>query len=236
MSTNQTKNLHLHSWEPLDRFTREEFNDNWNGIDAAWGDLEGRLLADVEALANETAERKAADATETSERKAADSNEAAERKTADTTLQKNIDAEATARQSADKQLQTNIDAKAATAALNTEIADRKAADAALQAQINTKLSIYVGTYTGTSPNSVSGSQTIELGFQPKAVFIRAVTARLNADDCRKKDWIFAVPGFSTSYNNFPDITFNGTSFTVYNTTGDTALNNNGKVYIYFVLY
>ena len=61
MSTNQTKNLKLHSWAPTDRFTREEFNANWAGIDAAWGELDGRILADVEALSAEAATRKTND-------------------------------------------------------------------------------------------------------------------------------------------------------------------------------
>ena len=39
VSTNKTPNLELHRWEPLDRFTRAEFNDNFTKIDATWGDL-----------------------------------------------------------------------------------------------------------------------------------------------------------------------------------------------------
>ena len=35
MSTNKTPNLNLHSWEPTDAFSREEFNDNFDKIDTA---------------------------------------------------------------------------------------------------------------------------------------------------------------------------------------------------------
>lgn len=35
MSSNKTEHLKLHSWVPTDMFTREEFNDNFDAIDAA---------------------------------------------------------------------------------------------------------------------------------------------------------------------------------------------------------
>lgn len=37
MSSNKTERLALHSWEPEDMFTREEFNENFNVIDAKLG-------------------------------------------------------------------------------------------------------------------------------------------------------------------------------------------------------
>ena len=122
MSTNKTQNLNLHSWAPLDRFTREEFNQNWAGIDAAWGDLDGRLLSEIEALAKETAAREKADAA----------------------LQTVLDAKATTaalnaeiadRKNAISSLTTTVNAKATTAALNTETSARQTADTALDKRV-----------------------------------------------------------------------------------------------------
>lgn len=56
MSSKQTNHLKLHSWNPTDRFTRTEFNENFEAIDAAWEKLDSRVAA-------ETADRKAADNT-----------------------------------------------------------------------------------------------------------------------------------------------------------------------------
>lgn len=57
-------------------------------------------------------------------------------------------------------LQTQINAKADTSALNTFVNG-------LQTQINSKVGLVVGKYTGDNAKS----QTISLGFQPKAVMV-----------------------------------------------------------------
>ena len=208
MSTNQTKNLHLHSWDPLDRFTREEFNDNWNGIDAAWGDLEGRLLADVEALATETAERK----------------------TADATLQKNIDAEAAARKSADDALQTNINAKANTTALTTETSERKAADAALQAMFEGRPKMVIGTYVGKVASGSASGTAIQLGFRPKVLFVRALDAYSSVPkECR---FAMAVDGYATKFSAAADIAIGDTSFTAYTHPSGPHFCDSGVTYLY----
>ena len=53
MSTNKTPNLNLHSWEPLDRFTRTEFNDNFDAIDKAAAEH----TADIAELQTQMTER-----------------------------------------------------------------------------------------------------------------------------------------------------------------------------------
>ena len=263
MSTNQTKNLKLHSWAPLDRFTREEFNANWAGIDAAWGDLDGRLIAEVEArsttaaaLATETSERKAADTTlqkniDAKATAAALATETAERKAADTTLQKNIDAKANAaalttetseRKAADTTLQTNIDAKANASALTTETSERKAADAALQTAVNGKVSMVIGTYGGTydlvthPATSAEGTkQEIKLGFRPKAVFVRAKDEYETGTPYYKYfDFTFDA-GLATTYRSEPDLAITNTGFTVYD-YGSCRLNVKGQTYLYLALY
>ena len=127
--------------------------------------------ANEATIAQEIAERKAADITlqnnidaEETARKAADTTlqnnidaEASARKAADTTLQANIDAEASARKAADATLQNNIDAeetvrKAADTTLqaniDAEASARKAADATLQAgidEVNAKFPVTTGS-------------------------------------------------------------------------------------------
>ena len=82
MSTNKTPNLKLHSWLPLDPFSREEINDNFTALDNAHAALDGRVtglqttIASIptsDALAAETAERKAAVSAEATTRANADS-------------------------------------------------------------------------------------------------------------------------------------------------------------------
>ena len=97
MSTNKTPNLKLHSWLPLDPFSREEINDNFAGLDTAWGDLEGRLLTEAETRAN-------AVAAEATARQTADSTEATTRANADSALRTDL----TAAQNNIKSLQTAV--------------------------------------------------------------------------------------------------------------------------------
>ena len=208
MSTNQTKNLKLHSWAPLDRFTREEFNDNWAGIDAAWGELDGRILADVEAL----------------------SAEAANRTSADTTLQKNIDAEATARKAADNTLQTNINAKAAATALTTETNERKAADAALQAMFEGRPKMIIGTYNGTTTPGASSTNRVEIGFRPKVLFVRALDAY--SSDLKQNRFAMAVDGYTTKYNGANDIAINDTYFVASSQANGPRFDDKGTTYVY----
>ena len=219
MSTNQTKNLKLHSWAPLDRFTREEFNDNWAGIDAAWGDLDGRVLAEVEAHSATAA----ALATETAERKAAD-----------TTLQK------------------NIDAKAAASSLTTETSERKAADttetnarvaadnalgsrvSTLETQIKTKAVVTLGSYKGNGASGTNSSQDINLGFRPKAVFVRATEDEYSGNHFMRCG--FTVSGYATKYGGYTDLAITDTGFTAYNVSSmNLQLNRNDLTYVYVAL-
>ena len=181
MSTNKTKNLKLHSWEPTDRFTREEFNDNWAGIDAAWGQLDGRILAEVEARSAEAASRAAAD----------------------TTLQKNIDAEAT---------------------------NRKNADTAIQAMFEGRPKMVVGTYVGSISPGASAERTIEIGFRPKVLFIRALDTYSSAlTQCR---FAMAVDGYNTKVKVVSDIRIYDTYFTVQTHPNGPRLHESGVTYLY----
>ena len=70
-------------------------------------------------------------------------------------IEASVTEEASARQSAD----------------TAEAGARTSADANLQNQINTKCEVYVGTYVGNTAFGSTGSQSIYLGFHPKAVLI-----------------------------------------------------------------
>lgn len=70
-------------------------------------------------------------------------------------IEASVTEEASARQSAD----------------TAEAGARASADANLQNQINTKCEVYVGTYVGNTAFGTTGSQSIYLGFHPKAVLI-----------------------------------------------------------------
>lgn len=192
MSTNKTTNLHLHSWAPTDRFTREEFNENWAGIDAAWGDLDGRLLSEVEA-----------------------------------------------RSAAVSSVQTALNAKAATSALTTETNARKTADtaeataranadAALQTAIDEKTRVVVGTYAGNG----SATRTINLGFAPKVVFVRAIDDYIGVNSYEIRS--MAIAGTDALYSTATVLSLTSTGFTVRtHTTGSgAALNNSNISYMY----
>ena len=237
MSTNQTKNLKLHSWAPLDRFTREEFNDNWAGIDAAWGDLDGRILADVEALSAEAATRKAADDAEAATRKTNDDAEAATRKSAD-------DAEAATRKTNDETLQKNINTETATrASADTALANRATAletratkletrAATLETQMVQRPVMVSGSYTGKGESGSFAVQQIELGFQPKAVFVRAKDDKVTSFNEKRSS--FAIEE-AAHFSVGATVTFNSTGFSVYNNPYGSHLNETGVQYFYLAL-
>ena len=228
MSTNQTKNLKLHSWAPLDRFTREEFNDNWAGIDAAWGELDGRILAGDEALSAETAARK----------------------TADTALQKNIDAEAATRKTNDDALQTKINAKADASALTTETNTRASADTALgnrATSLETRATalekrattletgralIAIGAYTGNGRTDETNSQEVTVGFKPKAVFVRPKDEYM-PDGVRRMT--FATQAKSAIYFGHDLLTLTDTGFIAWNSKNGCQLNAGTMEYYYIAL-
>ena len=218
MSTNQTKNLKLHSWAPLDRFTREEFNANWAGIDAAWGDLDGRLLADVEALSAETAARK----------------------TADTTLQKNIDAKATAAalttETSERKAADTTETNARTAADNA-LANRATAlenrAATLETQMTARPCIVSGKYTGTGEIGKFSSQEIKLNFKPLVVFVRPRDDYVSQFNVARS--AFALEKQSALFNNGNELLLNDTGFQVYNSASGSQLNVSGTEYQYVAL-
>lgn len=225
MSTNQTKNLKLHSWAPLDRFTREEFNDNWAGIDAAWGELDGRILAGDEALSAETAARK----------------------TTDTTLQKNIDAEAATRKTNDDALQTKINAKADASALTTETNTRASQDTALGNRITAvekrattlesgmteRLRYVFGKYTGNGDGTKASQQDIKLNFKPKVVFVHSGEEYAASQTAKRH--AFALEGRSTGFNSGNLLMLNDTGFTAYTSSSGSQLNVGGVTYTYLAL-
>lgn len=70
MSTNKTKHLELHSWAPLDPFTREEFNDNFTRIDTAveqCDETQNALTVQVAKCLEDTCLYKLGDATATAD-------------------------------------------------------------------------------------------------------------------------------------------------------------------------
>ena len=71
MSSHTTDTLGLHTWEPLDMFTREEFNKNFNLIDAHAGEALARLAAAQGTADGAAAAAKAAQATANSAQSAA---------------------------------------------------------------------------------------------------------------------------------------------------------------------
>ena len=214
MSTNQTKNLHLHSWDPLDRFTREEFNDNWAGIDAAWGDLEGRLLAEVEARSATAA----ALATETSERKAAD-----------TTLQNNINAKANA---SALTTETN-ERKSADTALSGRATSLESRVAALEAQMTQRPRIVSGSYKGNGEENKESFQAINIGFRPTVVIAGRDDSYQSLVN-RSRIGI-AVAGQDQKFNGCDFIKFTDTGFTVHNGVQGGNLNSMYYTYYYTAL-
>lgn len=71
MSSHTTDTLGLHTWEPLDMFTREEFNKNFDLIDAHAGEALARLAAAQGTADGAAAAAKAAQATANSAQSAA---------------------------------------------------------------------------------------------------------------------------------------------------------------------
>lgn len=74
MSTNKTTNLGLHSWVRSDRFSMDEFNENFNAIDKAVGENKAGLAAETQArqsaVSAETQARQSAVSAETAARQA----------------------------------------------------------------------------------------------------------------------------------------------------------------------
>ncbi len=116
-------------------------------------------------------------------------------------------------------LQTQINARATTAALNS-----------LQTVVNGKVEIIVGKYAGDGKNS----QSINLGFQPKALLV-----------CRSDGWFssasysyggIVAPGMDTTYNSRVSLTITSTGFNANNVSGGTGwgayLNDNSQTYHY----
>lgn len=71
MSNRKTEHLKLHAWDPLDQFTREEFNENFELIDGGFGtvdenakkqrtELEARIAAEAATAASAAAAAKSA--------------------------------------------------------------------------------------------------------------------------------------------------------------------------------
>lgn len=145
MSTNTTKNLSLHAWEPFDPFTREEFNENFEKLDAEAGVSRAGIAAAQSAA--DTAQSAADTAQSTAN---------------------------TARSEAQK-AQSTVDNLAQTVANNKSQTDAAksstdAALAALQTAVGTHgktARIVYGTMTSPS----SGAFSLSFDFKPMVVFL-----------------------------------------------------------------
>ena len=139
-------------------------------------------------------------------------------------IEASVTEEASARQSAD----------------TAEAGARTSADANLQNQINTKCEVYVGTYVGNIASGSEGSQSIFLGFRPKALLIMRKGYVINTDFDR--GYRRPCGGLIMDSMNF-GCTFTDTGFTVQQHTGYDAstgidqinMNLSGESYIYIAL-
>lgn len=91
MSSRKTTNLKLHAWDPMDQFTREEFNENFAAIDLDAGnvrkEMETKISGAAATAASAAAEAKNAAAAAQSGANAAATAAANAQKTADSAAQ-----------------------------------------------------------------------------------------------------------------------------------------------------
>ena len=113
------------------------------------------------------------------------------------------------------ELAAELDGKATQTALTAEAAARESADDALQSSISSvqtslaaKCEVYIGSYTGNWSGSSDdpSTQTITLGFQPKALLVASRTTNGNS---------YSTPMVHLALPNVPSswITITATGFT-----------------------
>ena len=147
-------------------------------------------------------------------------------------------------------LADELDAKATQTELAAEVDTLEAADSALgsrmsaaestitthTSQIAQKCEVYAGTYVGNDdPDTGTGSQTIHLGFTPKAVFVMRDGAYLNSDN--RLYGGLAVSGYAAtgSIGTAMQIVSNGFKVSSLSSTSSSMrirLNTNGDRYFY----